>query len=95
MMSRRVDLTAATAIVALLVCGADRAADPATDVSADGVGAATATVGSTVATSFETVSTTEPELGTTSTTQWTPPSITWPTTPYTLPRDYGARFLRL
>ena len=61
MMSRRVDLTAATAIVALLVCGADRAADPATDVSADGVGAATATVGSTVTTSFETVSTTEPE----------------------------------
>lgn len=48
------------------------------------------TVGSTVATSFETVSTTDPELGTTSTTQWTPPSITWPTTPYTLPPDYGA-----
>ena len=26
----------------------------------------------------------------TSTTQWTPPSITWPTTPFTLPPDYGS-----
>jgi hypothetical protein len=28
-------------------------------------------------------------MSTPSTTQWTPPSITWPTTPYTLPADYG------
>lgn len=45
----------------------------------------TSTTGTTVA-----VGTTTTTSAATATTQWTPPSITWPTTPYTLPSDYGS-----
>ena len=90
-MIRRANVITSAVTIALLIgCGSDTAIDSAGNDAADGVARSLTATGTTMAPSSTTVSPTDPESSTTSTTRWTPPSITWPTTPYTLPPDYGA-----